>query len=431
MREFTLRKLIVATFLVFSVQCVMAQADVDSPYSMFGIGQVRNKTMNTRLGGMGGVANALWNGSMINAENPASYATFDSLAFLFDVGLYAKSSTFSTTQLSEKSSNASLNYVALGFGVTPWWKTAFGAQPYSSVGYNIVVNHHDDMIGNYGTAFRGNGGLNQTFWGNAFRLGKHFSVGANATFVFGDSESLTTLYFPDSTYRLATRRGVDLMVRSFMFDYGMLYRTELGDNMNLSLGLTYNQKIKIGGRQTTFIRTIIGNAGLNEVEHVVDTIFYKKQADGSLTLPHGVGFGVALQKNNRWTVGADFNWSQWKGFERNGIADTTLQNAWSVACGAEYLPVSSAISNYWSRVSYRFGGFYEQTSLRINGQSINKFGVTMGMSLPLARSLSKVHLGLEFGQCGTKSDRLIQERYINFTVGVSVHERWFMKRRYQ
>lgn len=431
MKNISLLKLVVAAFLVMAAHGVYAQADVDSPYSMFGIGQVRNKTMNTRLGGMGGVANALWDGSMINAENPASYVTFDSLAFLFDMGLYAKSATFSTTQLSEKSNNASVNYVALGFGVTPWWKTAIGAQPYSNVGYNVIVKHYDDEIGNNAMAFTGRGGLNQAFWGNAFRLGKHFSVGANATFVFGDSESLTTCYFPDTVYILASRRGIDMMVRSFMFDYGLLYRTELSDGMNLSIGLTYDQRIKLRGRQTTFIRTIAGNAGEDEVEHVIDTIFYNKQGDGSLTLPQGIGFGVALQKNKRWTVGADFNWSQWESFERNGVADTSLQNAWSIACGAEYLPVSSAISNYWTRVAYCFGGFYEQTFLNVNGLSINRFGITMGMSMPLARSMSKVHLGLELGQCGTKSDGLIQERYVKFTVGVSVHERWFMKRRYK
>jgi len=53
------------------------------------------------------------------------------------------------------------------------------------------------------------------------------------------------------------------------------------------------------------------------------------------------------------------------------------------------------------------------------------------MSLPVPRSLSKVELGLEVGNCGTKSDNLIKESYVNFTVGVSIFERWFMKRKYQ
>ena len=74
---------------VFSIEA-LAQADVDTPYSLFGIGQVRDKSMNVRLKGMGGLANAMYDIGMINTENPASYARIDSLAFLFDAGFYFK-----------------------------------------------------------------------------------------------------------------------------------------------------------------------------------------------------------------------------------------------------------------------------------------------------------------------------------------------------
>ena len=63
--------------------------------------------------------------------------------------------------------------------------------------------------------------------------------------------------------------------------------------------------------------------------------------------------------------------------------------------------------------------------------SITKVGVTAGMSLPLPRTLSKVNLALEMGQYGTREGGLIQERYAKVSVGVSVFERWFMKRKYK
>ncbi len=408
----------------------MAQANVDSPYSMFGIGQVRDKSMNARLRGMGGVANAMYGGGCINVENPASYAMIDTLAFLFDAGFYAKSSTFSTLDMTEKASNASFDYLAMGFGITSWWKAAVGVQPYGAVGYNMIVKDHDDLIGNYATAFKGSGGLNQVFIGNAFRLNKHFSVGANVNYVFGDTESLTTLYFPDSTNLLNSRRGVDLMVNSFMFDYGILFNTPVGNGMTMSIGMTYDQKVRLKGKQTTFIRTIEGGIGENDVEYVIDTIFYAQNSNARLTMPQGAGFGVALQKDNRWTVGADFNWTQWSRFARQGVNDS-LQNSWNVALGCEFMPVSSSVSNYWTHATYRLGGFYQQTFLNLHGNSINKFGITAGMSLPLPKTLSKFNIGLELGQCGTKSDNLIQERYINMTIGISIHERWFMKRKYK
>ena len=423
-------RLILTALIVMMMGGAFAQANVDSPYSMFGLGQVRNKTMNARLKGMGGVANAMFNKSMVNAENPASYAMIDTLAFLFDAGIYAKSSTFSTSVMSENASCASLDYVAMGFAPTRWWKVAIGAQPYSTVGYNVVTSFNDDVLGNYQQAFQGEGGLNQVFLGNAFRLGKHFSVGANVNYVFGDSKSTTTLSYPDSTFIICSRRSRDVMISSFMFDYGVLYQGQLGNDLTLGIGLTYNQKINLRGSQTLYIRSV--EAGVqeeNSIEYVIDTIVYEKNKNASYTLPHAFGFGVSLQKNNHWTLGADFNWADWSSFAKNGVS-TPLQDSWSVAVGGEYIPTSTSISNYWTRVSYRLGGFYEQTYLNINGTSINKIGVTAGMTLPMPRSQSKVNLGLEVGKCGTKSANLIQEGYVNLTVGISIFERWFVKRKY-
>ena len=423
--------------LVLLLACLgfgaMAQADVDSPYSLFGVGQVRDKSMNARLQGMGGVANAMFGGGMINAENPASYAKIDTLAFLFDAGFYFKSSTFSTSSLSEKASNASFDYVSMGFGLTPWWKMALGVQPYSTSGYNMLINETDPEVGSTTTRFKGTGGLNQVFWGNAFKLGKHFALGANGYYVFGSSKMETTLFFPDSTYYIGSRRSVDVMVRSFMVDYGLLYNTDLGNDMNLSLGLTYTQRVKLKGEQTLFIRSIEEDMD-TEVEYVIDTII-NSSSPTHITMPQGFGVGVALQKGNDWTVGADFNWKQWSQFSREGVTDT-LQNAWSVSAGAEFTPKHTSISGYFSRVTYRFGGFYEHGMIGLNGNdgkrySINKVGVTAGMSLPLPRTLSKVNLALEMGQYGTREGGLIQERYAKVSVGVSVFERWFMKRKYK
>jgi Long-chain fatty acid transport protein len=429
MKISTLKKSLTLVLLASMSLGIYAQADVDSPYSRFGLGQIRNKTMNTRLRGMGGVSNAMWGAGMINAANPASYAKIDTLSFLFDAGVYAKTSTFSTTALSEESSNASLDYVATGFSVTKWWKMAIGAQPFSDIGYNVVVKSFDDNIGSYATAFNGSGGLNQVFWGNGLRLNKNFSFGFNGTYVFGDMLSTTTLYFPDSSYMINTRRGTDIMVSSFMLDYGFLYNGNLGNGYVLSIGTTYNQKMKLSGKEKIFIRSIEGGVG-GVVEYVIDTIFYQSKGKTTFTMPHGLGFGVALQKDNRWTLGADFNWSNWKGFEIGGVNDS-LQNSWNVSVGGEYNPRSTSVSNYWTKLSYRLGGFYEQTYLNIYGHSINKYGVTMGVTLPLPKSMSKVNLGLEFGQVGTKSAGLIQERYVNFTLGVSIYERWFLKRKYK
>ena len=428
MRVSLLKSILFATLMACFGFEALAQADVDSPYSLFGVGQVRDKSMNVRLKGMGGVANAMHDIGMINTENPASYAKIDSLAFLFDAGFYFKSSNFSTSVQSERSNNASFDYVSMAFGLTQWWKMALGVQPYSVSRYTMMVNSEKPGIGSYTTRFKGTGGLNQAFWGNAFKLGKHLSIGANAYYVFGDTQTETTLYFPDSTYMIGSRRSVDVMVSSFMFDYGMLCDFDLGNELNLSLGVTYSQRVNLKGKETLFVRSIEVNPD-TEIEYLIDTIANTTHST-KMAMPQGAGFGFLLQKNGRWSVGADFNWTQWSKFARQGASDA-LQDSWNVAVGAEFIPHHTSVSNYFTRVSYRFGGFYEHGYLKLNEYSINRLGVTAGMSLPLPKTQSKVNLAFELGQYGTREANLIQERYFRMNVGVSVFEHWFMKRKYR
>ena len=427
-----MKYIMLVSLAVFFGINAFAQADVDSPYSLFGVGQVRDKSMNVRLKGMGGVANAMFAGGMINGENPASYAKIDSLAFLFDAGFYFKTATFSTSSLSEKSNNASFDYVSMAFGLTSWWKMALGVQPYSTSGYTMLVSKVDPEVGSTVTRFKGKGGLNQAFLGNAFKIGKHFALGANAYYVFGNTKTETSLYFPDSIYYIGTRRSLDVMIRSFMFDYGMLFNTNLSKDLCLSLGLTYTQKIKLKGEQTLFIRSFEEDMD-TEVEYIIDTV-YSSSGSTKITMPQGIGFGVALQNGENWALGADFNWMQWSKFAREGANDV-LQDAWSVSAGAEFTPKHTTISGYFSRVTYRLGGFYEHGFINLEGNdgvshNINKVGVTVGMSLPLPRTFSKVNMALEVGQYGTREGGLIQEQYAKLSVGVSVFERWFMKRKY-
>ena len=227
---------------------------------------------------------------------------------------------------------------------------------------------------------------------------------------------------------IGSRHSVDMMVSSFMFDYGILYDIDLNNELNLSLGATYSQPVSLKGMQTSFIRSIEVNTD-TEVEYLIDTVANTTHS-AKIRMPQSIGVGFVLQKKGQWSVGADFNWTQWSRFARQGVTDT-LQNSWNVAVGAEFTPRHTSVSNYFTRVTYRFGGFYEHGYLSLNGHSINRMGITAGMSLPLPKTLSKVNFAFELGQYGTREAGLIQERYVKMNVGVSVFEHWFMKRKYR
>lgn len=414
--------------LVMAPVIALAQTDASSPYSMFGLGSVRETTVNTRLQGMGGVANSMFDKGLINTQNPATLGKIDTLAFLLDVGVYLKATTLSNSSMREKAFNVAPDHITMAFPVFRWWKMSIGAQPYTSMNYSMKTEEEVENIGRAVTLFDGEGGLNKINWGNGFKIGNHFTIGANASFIFGSNQASTILYFPDSAYLLNTARNRDVSIYWFTFDYGVMYDTKFSNDLALSVGLTYKQPANLRGKYERFIRTSIGGVE-GTSESVIDTVSYGTEKV-RYHVPQGFGVGATLQKSNSWLVSFDFDWHQWSKFAVDGVNDS-LQNSWRVAVGGEYKPQATSVSKYFTRMSYRAGFFYEKGALNINNHAINKLGFTFGASFPLPRSLSKVTLGIEAGQFGTKSASLIQERYFKLMIGVSMYERWFMKRRYK
>ena len=104
-------------------------------------------------------------------------------------------------------------------------------------------------------------------------------------------------------------------------------------------------------------------------------------------------------------------------------------DAYSLALGMYYIPDYASFTSYARRVNYRAGLRYDKTGLVINDKEINNFGITFGAGLPLGGSFSNINLGFELGRRGTTAANLIEESYFKFSVGLSLNDRWFQKRK--
>jgi hypothetical protein len=82
--------------------------------------------------------------------------------------------------------------------------------------------------------------------------------------------------------------------------------------------------------------------------------------------------------------------------------------------------------DFFKRLSYRFGGYYRMTNLKMNGKSIDEMFASAGISLPMSIE-TRVHLGLEYGIRGTTSASLIKDSMLRFTVSVSASELMFIQ----
>ena len=83
------------------------------------------------------------------------------------------------------------------------------------------------------------------------------------------------------------------------------------------------------------------------------------------------------------------------------------------------------------RVSYRAGYRMTNSYISVNGEQLKNFGITFGLGLPLNRySGSTLGFSVELGKNGTTRNNLIEENYAIITLNLSLHDKWFYKRKF-
>ena len=87
------------------------------------------------------------------------------------------------------------------------------------------------------------------------------------------------------------------------------------------------------------------------------------------------------------------------------------------------------MSNYFHRVTYRAGFKYENTGLVLNGTEITDIGMSFGVGLPLGKGLTDLNIGAEYGIKGEIVGNLVEERYFNIRMSLSLGDKWFRKRK--
>ena len=104
-----------------------------------------------------------------------------------------------------------------------------------------------------------------------------------------------------------------------------------------------------------------------------------------------------------------------------------------MAIGGYYVPNYAALSGIFNRITYRAGLRYDQTGLIVDEKAINNFGITFGFGIPITGTgndrFSNLNVGFELGRRGTRAAGLVEESYLNINIGLSLNDRWFLKRR--
>lgn len=415
-----IKNILVSLGLLFSM-ATFAQDGTSSPYSYYGLGDVRFKgTAENRAMGTLSIAP---DSIHMNLQNPAGYSFLKLTNFAI-----AGTQNFNNLRSNAGDADAqrtTLDYLALAFPVGKMG-FGFGIVPYSSVGYRI-------QSVDQGTAFptnqySGKGGLNRVFLGASYKLVEGLSFGVEGNYNFGDVETRNIIQ--NSGVQYGTREVNSSNLTGFGLNAGLMYDRKVGKKHRFSASATYSPEgiIKSDNERTLATVLLFANGNVSTVEERTLQV-----DDTEVKLPSKFSFGAGFGEQGKWFAGAEavFQESSAFGNRFNDIQNVRYENSQKYVVGGYYIPQYNSYDNYFKRMTYRAGLRYETTGLVISDVSIKDYAVSLGAAFPLGGVLpSEINVGFEYGQRGTVKNNLIRETYANIIIGLSLNDRWFQKRKY-
>lgn len=410
----------------------------NNPYSKYGLGELRNGN-NAPLRGMGNTSTAYTNPYLVNTDNPASYSFLQRTTF--ELGAIAATRTINGTingvDQKYKTGTATLSYLSLAFPAGKNGGLSLGFRPYAHSYYSLVDTVHTNStpsspIGSAIKSYSGEGALNYAFIG-ASRKYKGLSIGINAGYLFGtyrNSASLIPIDTLSTNSAFNSQFSSNTRLGGIQWKGGLLYEVKLDSSLVLRIGASasMSQKIKQHYNELHLIYYNFTDTFTR------DTSYFVGDQKGNLTLPLSYSVGIMLAKTGKWGFGIDYAATQWSSFnsELNPQMNQGLAKAsYKISAGGEYTPDATNIRRYLSRATYRLGAYYGSDYLQIQNNNLPYYGITAGLSLPFKRSLSQIHMAVDAGVLGTTENNLIKQNYIRFTIGASLNDLWFVKRKYE
>ena len=423
-----IRKILVLAMLLLSGGYAIAQEGMGSPYSFYGIGDLDfGGTMEYQA--MGGVS-VFADSIHLNFKNPASLSKLGLTTY--SLGATMSRYSLEDENTSGSSRNASFDYLALGFPILKNTAVSFGLLPYSTVGYSLR-SINEGVVPQESNTYTGTGGVNKAFLSLGFNVAKNLSVGATVNYGFGRIEYSS----------LNQRQGIQLGTREMSraeisgldYNFAVNYSKKLGKENHLDLMLTYAPEINYGSSNSRSYRTVLvyedgSEAGSSSSVYDVD-LAASGLDDTDLTLPSRLRFGLGFGKTNVWYAGAEYEMVGMGSFNNDfiNIEGIGYEDASKISLGGFYVPSYNSRGSYFKRVTYRAGLAYQDTGMVINNETVNDFGMSFGVGLPV-KGFSNVNLGINLGQRGTTNSGLIKENYFKVKIGLSLNDRWFVKRKY-
>ena len=302
-----------------------------------------------------------------------------------------------------------------------------------------------------------------------------FALGANAYVVFGDLNNKVSVVYPSGNF-FNTRRIRNTRINDFYFSFGALLSFRIDSSQNrraceikdtspagyhlefrkecpcrdsmpqkdyaasFPKRLRKHQNIKITLGATAYFPTSLTadysalgftyKTFTSTIDFPYDTTL-NVQRTGSVTMPLITSFGLGIRKGSRLTILADAGIQNWS-FYRFFGEDPGLKNSYRFSLGFQLSgsgEVKRASELYRKKMMLRGGVFYNTGNIELKKTTIAEYGISAGIGLPMGRWIwHHANIAAEFGRWGTTKNNLIQSNFIRLSLGLTLNQKWFLKR---
>jgi hypothetical protein len=419
-------KWLLAIAIVICATSAWGQA-ARSPFTTYGVGEpYSNALVHNQGNGLGVSQPQYW---FVNNQNPA-LLVYNTLS-VFEFGIIGESRSINGDTTNERSVGGNLNYLVMAFPVkTNKITTSIGLMPFTDVNFafqypDYATDPNGAVTDTLLTTESGSGGLTQVYWSNGVRVNKEITVGLKSAYLFGPiSNVYSNLLGSDNVEHYVISVEEKTNIKGFNFGLGVSFsRDSLGarKDRRLSLGAVYNfsSNLKANNSNKVF-RTTVGGDTLERYEI--------ERNDERLKLPASFSVGLSYGKGLNWSVGTEFAYQNWSGFNKVGEDNEGLGKSWRTTLGGEFTMDPLALESFLKRITFRAGVSLEQYPFLANDTEVRDFGINFGFSLPAGRS--SIDFALKTGKRGDRNENILEESYFKVYFGVTFNDQWFIKRKF-
>lgn len=357
--------------------------------------------------GRGGFSMAVVDSVSLNQMNYALWTYMPRTTFTLGVTYQGLATESATNKISSVDGSFLGGFLAIPI-IKKKMAIGFGIQPKSINNQGFVIK--DAGVGARATqTIKTKGTLSEVQFIAAYSPIPDFSIGFFAYYILGKINDNTTINYLDISY-------ADISINNEYHFYGKGPSFGLSGFLRLTPRMTIGARVKIPTKMTVY----------SQQESITTKKTIKEYQE--VTFPLNLTIGMAWQPFERFVLGGDIDYIDWKtGYLFNGLPLSNMNNNYRIGAGIEFKPSKRRLASYANKMNFRAGAFYGQMNFLSAGQPVNEYGLSLGLGFPISRGNSRLDVAFQAGKRGDININGLSEMFFRLNFSLSANELWFVR----